>query len=50
MTITEDKGIVYGKVLVDDYPCYIKRWLENRPRGLVIMPAHSYNRDFEHPM
>lgn len=49
ITITEDKGIAYGKILVDDYPTYIKRWLENRPRGLVIMPSHEYNKDFKHP-
>jgi phosphoglycolate phosphatase-like HAD superfamily hydrolase len=49
VTITEDKGIAYGKLLVDDFPEYIERWLENRPRGLVIMPAHPYNRDFKHP-
>jgi len=49
VTITEDKGLVYGKVLVDDWPDYIMRWLEWRPRGLVIMPAHPWNDDFEHP-
>lgn len=49
ITITEDKGLVYGKILVDDYPDYITRWLEWRPRGLVIMPAHPYNKDFSHP-
>jgi 5'(3')-deoxyribonucleotidase len=46
ITISEDKGIVYGKVLVDDNPEYIERWLQNRPRGLVIMPAYDYNKDF----
>lgn len=46
--ITEDKGIHYGRVLVDDYPEYILRWLEHRKRGLVIMPAQTYNRDFKH--
>ncbi len=49
ITITEDKGLVYGKVLVDDYPEYAERWLEWRPRGLVIMPITQYNKDFEHP-
>lgn len=49
MTITEDKGLVYGKVLVDDYPPYVERWLSKRPRGLVIMPAHLWNEGFEHP-
>ena len=49
VTITEDKGLVFGKLLVDDYPDYITRWLKWRPRGLVIMPAHRYNEDFSHP-
>lgn len=47
--ISEDKGLVYGKVLMDDFPPYILRWLTWRPRGLVIMPAQPWNRDFEHP-
>jgi len=49
ITITEDKGLVYGKVLVDDYPHYIEAWLKHRPRGLVIMPIHSYNQNYNHP-
>jgi 5'-nucleotidase len=49
ITITDDKGLVYGKVLVDDYPGYIERWLEWRPRGLVIMPTHKHNKNFAHP-
>lgn len=49
ITITRNKGMVYGKVLVDDYPSYIEEWLKWRPRGLVIMPAHKYNETFTHP-
>lgn len=49
VTITMDKGLVYGKVLVDDYPPYVQRWLEWRPRGLVILPAQPWNAGFSHP-
>lgn len=49
ITITEDKGLVYGKVLVDDYPPYMDRWLQWRPRGLGIMPAQKWNEDYKHP-
>jgi len=49
VTITRDKGLVYGKILVDDYPEYIERWLKWRKNGLVIMPAHDYNKDYKHP-
>lgn len=47
--ITEDKGLVYGKVLFDDWPEYIERWLQWRPRGLVIMTDQLWNRHFQHP-
>jgi len=49
ITITRDKGLVYGKVLVDDWPKYIEGWLAWRPRGLAIMPANSSNINFKHP-
>lgn len=49
ITITRDKGLVYGKILIDDYPDYMDRWLANRPRGLGIMPLRSYNKDYSHP-
>jgi len=49
ITITRDKGLVYGKVLVDDFPDYIHRWLAWRPRGLVIMPANKDNSNYFHP-
>ncbi len=48
ITLTEDKGLVYGKILVDDWPDYITRWLKWRPRGLVIMPCHEHNRNYIH--
>lgn len=47
--VGRDKGGTYGRVLVDDYPKYIEDWLKHRPRGLVVMPNHSYNKHFEHP-
>jgi len=43
ITITEDKSLVYGKILVDDWPKYCESWLKWRPRGLVLMPAYEYN-------
>ena len=49
ITITRDKGLVYGKILVDDWPEYVTRWLEWRPRGLVIMPLQPHNKSFKHP-
>lgn len=49
LSITGDKGLVYGEVLVDDYPGYLDRWFELNPDGLGIMPAHDYNADYTHP-
>ena len=49
VTVTEDKSGEYGRVLVDDYVDYALGWLKFRPRGLVIMPAYDYNKDFTHP-
>lgn len=48
--VTEQKSLLYGKVLVDDWPPYVESWLQWRPRGLVVMPAHNYNKDMKmHP-
>lgn len=49
ITITHDKSLVYGRILVDDWPDYVVPWLEHRPRGLVIMPAQPWNENFQHP-
>ena len=49
LTITRDKGLVYGRVLVDDFPKYIERWLTWRGRARVIMPANKSNANFTHP-
>jgi 5'(3')-deoxyribonucleotidase len=40
VTVAGDKSLVYGRVLVDDWPTYFEKWLLVRPRGLVICPAH----------
>ena len=47
VTVTGDKSIVYGRVLVDDFPPYFLSWLANRPRGLVISVAHPWNEGFK---
>lgn len=49
ITLTRDKGLVYGKVLVDDFPGYIERWIKWRKRGQVIMPANESNKNYKHP-
>lgn len=47
--VVSDKGLVYGRVLVDDWPPYGLAWLEWRKRGLLVLPAQSWNEGFEHP-
>ncbi len=49
VTVTSDKSLFYGKFLYDDFPDYAESWLKHRPRGLVIMPANSWNTSFSHP-
>lgn len=54
VTLTQDKGGSYGRVLFDDWPPYILRWLKWRPRGLVLMLDQPWNQEhegkpFEHP-
>lgn len=34
----EGKGLVYGRVLVDDFRSYMNAWLKFRPRGLGVVP------------
>jgi hypothetical protein len=45
VTVTENKGLTYGKFLYDDFPDYARDWLEHRHNGLVIMPVTDSNRD-----
>ncbi len=49
LTITQDKSLVYGRVLVDDWPDYISGWLSRRPRGLVICPDQPWNQEMKGP-
>jgi 5'(3')-deoxyribonucleotidase len=46
VTVTGDKSIVYGRVLVDDYSPYFTAWLRNRPRGVVVCVAHPWNEQY----
>lgn len=48
VTITTDKGLIYGRVLVDDYPPFAMAWLKHRKRGLVIMPKTRSCEGFSH--
>lgn len=47
--VGKTKKRYYGRFLCDDYPEYVTDWLEHRPRGLAILPAHDYNEGFTHP-
>lgn len=46
ITITENKSLIYGRVLVDDWPKYAQEWLRHRPRGIVVMPGQKWNSDY----
>jgi hypothetical protein len=46
VTVTQDKSIMYGRVLVDDWPEYFLPWLTKRPNGLVVCVAQPWNTSF----
>jgi 5'(3')-deoxyribonucleotidase len=46
ITVTQEKSLVYGRILIDDWPAYFEPWLEVRPRGLVVCPAQPWNTRF----
>lgn len=48
INIVTNKELFYGKLLFDDWPAYCEKWLESRPRGLVIMPEASHNKYYSH--
>lgn len=41
--LADNKSLVYGRVLVDDWPKYGSKWLKHRPRGLWIIPSQPWN-------
>jgi len=47
IVMTEDKRLIHGAVLVDDWPPYIAQWLSGCPNGLVIVPAQPWNINIE---
>lgn len=47
LVIAEDKGLIVGEVLIEDWPPYIARWLQRCTDGLVIVPARPWNSDVE---
>ncbi len=49
VTVCHDKGLVYGRLLFDDYPDFATAWLKHRPRGIVLMLDGPTNQGFEHP-
>jgi hypothetical protein len=49
VTVTEDKSLVYGKILIDDTPEYLTGWLKLHPEGWGIMPVNNANGRFHHP-
>jgi 5'-nucleotidase len=47
--LTMNKGLVYGRLLFDDFTDYMTEWLRHRPRGLGIMPVTPYNGAYSQP-
>jgi len=45
--VSEDKSVVHGDVLVEDWPPYIVQWRQRWPNGFVIIPAQPWNADLK---
>ena len=43
VVVTDDKALVHGDVLVDDWLPYVERWQRRNGGGLAIVPAHPWN-------
>ncbi len=48
LIITDDKSLIRGDVLVDDWPPYVAKWLDVNKNGVAIMPVKAYNLKFKH--
>jgi hypothetical protein len=46
VTVTQNKALSYGRVLVDDWPPYFLPWLKHRPRGQVVCVAQPWNVEY----
>jgi hypothetical protein len=48
MSVTFDKSVFQGDILMDDYPPYFEKWmLNNSHNPMVIMPLTRHNKDYE---
>jgi len=48
VNMSQDKSLVHGNVLVDDWPPYFLPWLKAHPIGLVVAVAQPWNEDVSH--
>lgn len=44
ITLTQDKSLMMGDVLFEDWPSYIRAWRANSPDGKVVVLDHPHNR------
>jgi 5'(3')-deoxyribonucleotidase len=49
ITLTRNKALTGGRVLFDDWPPYVTRWLANHKQSYVIMLSQPWNMEFIHP-
>lgn len=43
VVVTDDKSLVQGDLLVDDWFPYVQRWQQRHPGALAIVPARPWN-------
>lgn len=47
ITVSKDKGMVYGDIFFEDYGKNIRSWTKKHPHGHVIMPNRTWNQEIQ---
>ena len=45
VVVTDSKTLVFGHVLIDDWPPYVADWQRQWPDALAVMPVQPWNHD-----
>ena len=45
VVVTDSKTLVFGHVLIDDWPPYVHDWQRQWPEALAVVPVHPWNHD-----
>lgn len=49
ITVSHDKGMVYGDIFFEDYGKNVRSWTAKHPHGHIILPDRTWNQEVNHP-